>query len=60
VLERFTKHLNRRGVIVVNSLMRPIRKYDIQFYKNNIAEQLKNYGDMVYSKREKVMLLKTR
>ena len=60
VLEQFTKHLNSHGVIVVNSLMRPIRKYDIQFYKNNIAEQLKNYGDMVYSKREKVMLLKTR
>lgn len=60
LLERFAQHLNPRGVIVVNSLMRSNRKYCIKIYLENIAKNVRQCGDMIYDEYAKAMLLKTK
>lgn len=60
ILERCTTHLNKGGVIVVNSLMRPIRKYDIQLYLENISKRVKHCGDMIYKKQIQTIFLNHR
>jgi len=60
LLERFAQHLNPRGVIVVNSLMRSNRKYCIKIYLENIAGNVRQCGDIIYDEHAKAMLLKTR
>ena len=59
-LEKFAGCLNNNGVIVVNSLMRPIRKYDIKLYLENIAKRVRHCGDIVYNEHAKAMFLKAR
>lgn len=60
LLEKFAKHLNPHGVIVANSLMRPIRKYCVKLYLENIARNVRQYGDIIYNEHAKAMLLQTR
>ncbi len=59
-LEKFAGCLNDKGMIVVNSLMRPIRKYDIKLYLENIAKRVRHCGDIVYNEHAKAMFLKAR
>ena len=60
ILERCTTYLNKGGVIVVNSLMRSIRKYDIKLYLENISKRVKHCGEMIYKKQIQTIFLKHR